>query len=89
MKVLIVHDYGVLVGGAEHMSVSLRDGLRRRGHDARFFASSAAPLPLPIVADDTCFGTMSFGRRLLQVANPFAVTQLKRVLREYRGSADG
>lgn len=84
MKVLIVHDYGVLVGGAEHMSIALRDGLRRRGHDARFFASTAAPLPLPNVADHTCLGTMSFARRFLQVANPFAMAKLKQVLSDFR-----
>jgi glycosyltransferase involved in cell wall biosynthesis len=83
MKVLIVHDYGVLVGGAENVSVMLRDGLRRRGHDARLFASTARPLPLPNVADYTCFGTTSSARKLLQVANPSAVRRLRRVLREF------
>lgn len=84
MKVLIVHDYGVLVGGAELMSIALRDGLRRRGHEARFFTSAAKPLPLPNIADHTCFGTMSAGRRLIQVANPFAVRSLRRLLADYR-----
>jgi glycosyltransferase involved in cell wall biosynthesis len=84
MNVLIVHDYGTLSGGAENVSVMLRDGLRRRGHDARLFASTARPLPLPNVADYTCFGTMSSPRRMLQVANPSAVHRLRRVLREFR-----
>jgi glycosyltransferase involved in cell wall biosynthesis len=83
MNVLIVHDYGTLSGGAENVSVMLRDGLRRRGHDARLFASTAQPLPLPNVADYTCFGTMSSARKLLQVANPSAVRRLRRVLREF------
>jgi glycosyltransferase involved in cell wall biosynthesis len=83
MRVLIVHDYGTLHGGAEHMSVALRDGLRLRGHDARFFSSTARPLPLEIVADYTCFGTMSGARRLLQVANPWAARGLRDVLRKF------
>ncbi len=33
MRILIVHDYGRPVGGAERMSVMLRDRLRERGHD--------------------------------------------------------
>jgi glycosyltransferase involved in cell wall biosynthesis len=84
MNVLIVHDYGTLSGGAENVSAMLRDGLRRRGHDARLLASTARPLPLPNVADYTCFGTMSSPRRVLQVANPAAVHRLRRVLREFR-----
>lgn len=83
MKVLIVHDYGVLVGGAEYFSVALRDGLRRRGHDVRLFASSARPLPVENMADHTCFGTMSAARKLLQVANPWAARGLGKVLRKF------
>ena len=41
MKILVVNDYGTLGGGAEHMSLTLRDGLRQRGHQARLFASTA------------------------------------------------
>jgi glycosyltransferase involved in cell wall biosynthesis len=83
MNVLIVHDYGTLSGGAENVSVMLRDGLRRRGHDARLFTSTAQPLPLENVADYTCLGTMTRARKVLQVANPSAVRRLRRVLREF------
>lgn len=84
MKVLIVNDYGTLGGGAEHMSIALRDGLRRRGHDARLFASDARHADLPNVADDVCFGSESPVRRLLQVANPWAVGRLRSVLSAFR-----
>jgi glycosyltransferase involved in cell wall biosynthesis len=83
VRVLVVHDYGVLVGGAEHTSLALRDGLRRRGHAASLFTSSARPLPLPIIADGTCYGTMSGARRLLQVANPSAAHGLSRMVRDF------
>jgi hypothetical protein len=43
MKILLVNDYGTLTGGAEIQMVLLRDELRKRGHDARLFASSARP----------------------------------------------
>lgn len=83
MRVLLVHDYGTLNGGAEHVTVAVRDGLRRRGHDARLFASSARPLPLVNVADYTCFGTMAAARKILQVINPSAAINLRRVLRDF------
>ena len=84
MRVLIVHDYGTPVGGAEHLSLALRDGLRRRGHEARLFASAAEPLPgLPARADYTAYGSMRW-RRVLQVANPAAAAALRRVVRTFR-----
>lgn len=43
MRVLIVHDYATLTGGAEIYVKQLRAGLRERGHDARLLASSARP----------------------------------------------
>ncbi|MDQ6887480.1 MAG: glycosyltransferase family 4 protein [Gemmatimonadota bacterium] len=84
MKILFVHDYGVLAGGAERVTVELRDGMRTRGHDARLFASTARAFPLPNQADYTCFGTNGWPRRLLQVANPSAVRNLRRVLTEFQ-----
>lgn len=80
MRILIVNDHGVLSGGAERVTVDLRDGLRARGHDVRIFASRAQPLALPNEADDTCLGHDGWPRRLLQVANPSAAWQLRRVL---------
>ena len=84
MKILLVHDYGVLAGGAERITVDLRDGLRTRGHDARIFASTASPFPLPNEADHTCFGTNAWPQRFLQVANPWAVHRLRGLLAEFR-----
>jgi glycosyltransferase involved in cell wall biosynthesis len=84
MRILIVNDYGVLSGGAERVTVDLRDGMRARGHDARIFASTAQPLSLANEADYTCFGHDEWPRRLLQVANPAAVLALRRVLAEFR-----
>jgi glycosyltransferase involved in cell wall biosynthesis len=65
------------------MALSLRSGLRVRGHDARFFASRARPLPLENMADYTCLGTMGPARRVLQVANPWAARRLGEVLSEF------
>lgn len=82
-RVLIVHDYAILAGGAERITIDLRDELRRRGTDARLFASTARSFPLPDHADYSCFGSNGWSRPLLQTANPWAVRGLKRALREF------
>jgi len=84
MRVLIVHDYGTLSGGAEVMAWTQREGLSARGHEALLFTSTARPLPLPVLSDATCFGTVSPLRRVLQVINPHAPWRLRRVLRTFR-----
>jgi glycosyltransferase involved in cell wall biosynthesis len=84
MRILLLHDYGTLNGGAEIMIVNLRDALRARGHEALLFTSTARPLPLPIVADETCFGSVSPLRRGLQAYNPQAKRRLREVLNAFR-----
>jgi glycosyltransferase involved in cell wall biosynthesis len=84
VKILLVNDYGVQAGGAERVSVILRDGLRDRGHDARLLTSTARPTPGNNPADYTCFGSESGLRRVLQVANPWAVLALRRALDRFR-----
>lgn len=84
MKILLVNDYGVLAGGAERITIDLRDGLRARGYDARLLASTASPFALPGQADFTCLGTNGLGRGVLQVWNPWAVRRLRRVLAEFQ-----
>lgn len=83
MRVLLVHDYGALIGGAEYMTMALRDGMRARGHDVRLFASSASRPGLPASADYLCYGTESMSRRFTQVMNPSAATTLRRVLAQF------
>ncbi len=84
MRILIVHDYGVCVGGAEQLSLAIRNHLRARGHEARLFTSSARPQRLPIRADSTGFGTMSPARRITQAWNPFAARALKTEIRTFK-----
>jgi glycosyltransferase involved in cell wall biosynthesis len=84
MRILLVHDYGVLGGGAERVTVDLRDGMRARGHEARLFASTASDFDLANEADVTCYGTNGWPRRLLQVWNPSAVRRLRAELRRFR-----
>jgi glycosyltransferase involved in cell wall biosynthesis len=84
MKILLVNDYATPTGGAEILMLALRDGLRRRGHDARLFASSARPIQSGILADYECFGTTSRYRTLLQAANPWAFWRFREALAEFQ-----
>ena len=77
VRVLLVHDFGTLNGGAEIMIWQLREALRARGHQTLLFTSTARPLPLPIVSDATCFGTVSPARRVAQAINPHAAWRLR------------
>ncbi|HTW65676.1 MAG TPA: glycosyltransferase family 4 protein [Bryobacteraceae bacterium] len=84
MRILLISDYATPTGGAELMVLALRDALRRRGHDARLFASSARPLDQASQADYQCFGITSRLRGLIQVVNPSAYWGLQRVLRDFQ-----
>jgi glycosyltransferase involved in cell wall biosynthesis len=88
VKILVVNDYATPSGGAEFLTFALRDGLRRRGHDARLLASSAgrtdAGSPEQSPPDYETFGTVSRFRTLLQTANPWAAARLRQVLSEFR-----
>lgn len=83
MKVLILNDQGAAIGGAEALTIDLRDELRRRGHDARVFASDAAAEPGTNRADYPCFGTTGPLRTLNRVANPRAWLSLREALAEF------
>ena len=84
MRILLVNDYGSPTGGAEIMTLALREGLRQRGHDARMFSSSAGLAGEVGGPDYLCYGTRSRFRTLLQVANPWAYFGLRRVLRSFK-----
>ena len=84
MRILMLNDYGRPLGGGEVMVETIRDELRRRGHDARLFASDAPVAAVASRADYSCFGTTSRARGLVQMANPWAAASLRRVMREFR-----
>jgi glycosyltransferase involved in cell wall biosynthesis len=84
MKILLINDYATPTGGAELLTLALRDGFRKRGYDARVFASSARASAGESFADFECFGTTSRFRTLLQAANPWAFRQLRRVLDDFQ-----
>lgn len=83
MKILLVSDYGYLAGGAEVMTANLQGELMRRGHDVRLFSTDITGKQQRNFADETCFGTESGFRTLLQTANPWAYRSLSMVLKEF------
>lgn len=84
MKILLINDYATPTGGAELGLINLRDALRERGHTVRFFASWAGTEHAASMADYECFGTTSRWRTLLQTANPWARSALRRALADFR-----
>lgn len=79
MKILIVNDVAAAIGGAEILTYDLRSELRKRGHDARVFASDAHGAG-DREPDYLCFGTIGELRTLNRAANPRARAALKQVL---------
>lgn len=85
MRVLIINDLGTDTGGAERVSIELRDQLRAHGHEAKLFASDYGPVPgMPVIADATCLGATGHLQSILSVANPSAYFALRELLAEYR-----
>lgn len=84
MKVLLLHDYGTLAGGAEVEAATLRDGLRARGHDARLLASTAGTPGDDLRPEYPCRGATGRWRTALQVANPWAARAARRAVRTFR-----
>lgn len=84
MKVLLLNDYATPTGGAEIQMRGLRSELRKRGHDARLFASTAGRAKDDGQADYDCFGTSSRGRTLLQAANVAAAARLRDVVTTFK-----
>lgn len=84
MKILLISDYSVPRGGNEIVTLALRDGLRKRGHDVRLFSSRAHINDGSDQADYHCFGTASPMRAALWCGNPSAFLSLRRVLEEFK-----
>ncbi|MDA1178220.1 MAG: glycosyltransferase family 4 protein [Planctomycetota bacterium] len=83
MKVLLVNDYATPTAGAEIMTLTLRDALGARGHDARVFASSAQLVPGSSFADATCFRTNSRFQAVTSTFNLSARRVLASTIEEF------
>jgi glycosyltransferase involved in cell wall biosynthesis len=84
MKILLVNDYGTATGGAELQMLSLRQGLRDRGHDVRLFSSRASLVPSPLLANYHCYGSTQKMQVLSQTLNPSAYLNLRSALQSFQ-----
>jgi glycosyltransferase involved in cell wall biosynthesis len=82
-RVLLLHDYAGLRGGAEVVMQDMRAALRRRGIDARLMASTADPAGEATAADHTFQGSTGAFRALRETVNPDAVRVVREVVRRF------
>ena len=86
LKVLLINDYGTATGGAELQLQVLREGLRARGHTARWFASHAGEeKQSPHWRADVSARSFAGGTQvLMEWHNPFAVRALEGELARFQ-----
>ncbi|MEO2034331.1 MAG: glycosyltransferase family 4 protein, partial [Planctomycetaceae bacterium] len=84
MKILLLNDAATPSGGAEILTMGLRDQFCERGHDARLFASSAVYGHGVADADYLCAGTTGSLRTVNRVANLSAYRKLRNVLSQFQ-----
>jgi len=84
MKVLFLNDFGTLHGGAEIATLQLRDGLRRRGHQALVVSSAASPAGLPLAADVAYQELPLYPATWSQALNFAARKAVQHVLADFR-----
>jgi glycosyltransferase involved in cell wall biosynthesis len=84
VRILLLTDWMTNSGGAETYIVSLRDALRAAGDEVQLLTCGAG-LSGATEADERAYSTdRSALQAVLQIANPFAVTRLRAVLRTFR-----
>lgn len=84
MRVLLVNDWVAAEGGAERWVLDVRRLLEGAGHEVELLVSSAGSAA-DGGAEHVAFGTDAPGAQLLlQVANPSAVTAVRRAVRSFR-----
>ena len=84
MRILLLTDWNTNQGGAERYIVSLRDGLRARGHDV-MLVSCGARATDAIPSDGRVYGSdFPPAQAFLQIMNPVAASSIRRAVRTFR-----
>src|SRR5687768_1512767 len=84
MRVLLVTDWNSNAGGAESYIMTLRDSLRAGGDEVRLLACGAE-LDQELRPHEKIRGSdRASAQAFLQIVNPFAVTRVRSVAREFR-----
>lgn len=84
MKVLILNDFSTPHGGAEIATLQLRDGLRRRGHQALLVSSAISPSGLSPVADVAFQEFPLYPAMYSQTLNFAARAAVRRALQDFQ-----
>ena len=83
MRILLLSDWMSNRGGAENYILSLRDELRAQGDEVRLLSCGAASADSG-TSDLRAYGSDAWmAQAFLQVVNPFAVSRVREVLREF------
>ncbi|MDP9177250.1 MAG: glycosyltransferase family 4 protein [Gemmatimonadota bacterium] len=84
MRVLLVTDWNSNAGGAESYIMTLRDSLQTAGDEVRLLACGAA-FDDEVRPHEKIRGSdRASAQAFLQIVNPFAVTRVRAVAREFR-----
>ena len=84
MKILLLNDTDTLTGGAELMTLSLKNEFQNLGHEVRIFSSNAANNRGNSFSDYQCFGTLGKFRTLNRAYNFSAYWELKKFLKSFK-----
>jgi glycosyltransferase involved in cell wall biosynthesis len=84
LRILLITDWMSDHGGAEWYVTAIQEELRARGHDARLLTSDVSA-EARAAADYLARGSRNMAAQVvLQIANPFAVATVRRVLGAFR-----
>jgi glycosyltransferase involved in cell wall biosynthesis len=84
MRVLLITDWLRGIGGAERYIVAVRDGLRAAGDEVRLLTSDVGTAGDGSAEYRAHGSERILAKAVLQVANPFALSALRRALGEFR-----
>ena len=84
MRVLLITDWLQGVGGAERYIVAVREGLRGAGDEVRLLTSDVGTAGDGSAEYRARGSERVLAKTVLQLANPFAASVVRRALREFR-----
>jgi glycosyltransferase involved in cell wall biosynthesis len=84
VRVLLITDWLQGVGGAERYIVAVREGLRTAGDEVRLLTSDVGTAGDGSAEYRARGSELVIAKAVLQVANPFAISVVRRAVREFR-----
>lgn len=84
MRLLFLQDWNPLRGGAERLTLDLRDALVGAGDDVRLLTADVSPEARRVADYLAPASDHPVAKSVLQVHNPFAAAAVRRVVKEFR-----